>query len=99
MQNFSSTYHYQNNCEIFKAQSVRIQERKKEEESANAVILEVIDFALSVQRENDLSQFTREAINHAALGTCCSSSVAGKEWLDIYINSLNENIRKKQLCL
>ena len=42
-----------------------------------------------------ISQFTREAINHAALDTCCSNSVAGKEWLDIYINSLNENIRKK----
>ena len=48
---------------FFKAQSGRIQERKKEEESANAVILEEIDYALSVQRENDLSQFTREAMS------------------------------------
>ena len=35
--------------------------------------------------------FTQEARNCAALDTCCSSSVAGKEWLEMYLDALSED--------
>ena len=41
----------------------------------------------------ELSRFTREALNCAALDTCCSSTVSGKVWLDIYIESLDKEKR------
>ena len=34
---------------------------------------------------NTLSQFTADAINCAALDTCCTSSVAGERWMKIYL--------------
>ena len=36
----------------------------------------------------DLSSFTIEALNKAALDTCCTSSLAGEKWTTIYLQSL-----------
>ena len=91
----NSTYHYQGACEVFKAkekaktktEDVHIAEEWDEEEE--------IDFALATQLESELSQFTREAMNCGALDTCCTSSVAGKQWLDIYIDQLDEETNMK----
>ena len=56
---------------------------------------EELDFALATYLESELSEFTREAKNCAALDTCCTSSVAGKQWLDIFINSLSQDMKRK----
>ena len=48
---------------------------------------------LFTEDARELSEFTREALNCAALDTCCSSSVAGKVWLDFYLESLDEDRR------
>ena len=42
----------------------------------------------------DLSRFTAEAINCAALDSCCTCTCAGKKWLTIYLNSLPEDMRE-----
>ena len=57
--------------------------------------MEEIDFALAVQHKTELSQFTREARNCAALDTCCTSSVTGEQWLDIFIDSLDDSTKSK----
>ena len=50
----------------------------------------VDDIILFTDDKAEISQFTQEALNCAALDTCCSSTVSGKEWLDIYLNSIDK---------
>ena len=38
-------------------------------------------------------QFTAEALNCAALDTCCTSSVVGETWLKVYMDALPEKVR------
>ena len=42
---------------------------------------------------NNMSRFTAEALNCAALDTCCTSSVAGEKWMKLYISSLPEKMK------
>ena len=55
----------------------------------------VDDIILFTDDKAELSQFTQEALNCAALDTCCSSTVSGKEWLDIYLNSIDKARKMK----
>ena len=73
------------------------EERGKKEEAhfTEGVEEEELDFILETHLESELSQFTREAKNCAALDTCCTSSVAGKLWLEIFISQLSDEKRKK----
>ena len=75
-----SKYHYKNKCPDF--------------EEINAVTEEE-PLILFTDDKSELSQFTQEALNCAALDTCCSSSVVGEEWLEIYIQSLDSREREK----
>ena len=43
----------------------------------------------------EMSMFTWEARGAAALDSCCSSSVAGRGWLDMYIEDLEEEDKAK----
>ena len=43
----------------------------------------------------ELSKFTAETINCAAMDTCCTANVAGKKWTDIFINSMTDSMRKR----
>ncbi len=45
------------------------------------------------QDRNELSKFTAEALNAAALDTCCSSSVTGMKWLNIYMQAIPKHIK------
>ena len=40
-----------------------------------------------------MSRFTAEALNCAALDTCCTSSVAGEKWMKLYISSLPDKLK------
>ena len=42
---------------------------------------------------SEMNRFTSEALNCAALDTCCTASVAGKNWLQIYLDSLTPELR------
>ena len=44
---------------------------------------------------DDLSSFTVEAINKAALDTCATANIAGEKWTNIYLNALPKNMKKK----
>ena len=44
---------------------------------------------------DDLSNFTAEALNKAALDTACTASIAGEKWLDIYLEALPDNMKEK----
>ena len=63
--------------------------------SDNAFVVEEIDFAFATQLKDEIGQFTREARNCAALDTCCTSSVAGRPWLDMYVQELCEEDKSK----
>ena len=43
----------------------------------------------------DLNSFTAEALNKAALDTCCTSSVAGEKWTRVYLQSLPKSLKKQ----
>ena len=43
----------------------------------------------------ELSKFTSETINCAAMDTCCTANVAGKKWTDIFIRSLTDNMKAR----
>ena len=45
------------------------------------------------QDKSELSKFTAEALNAAALDTCCSSSVTGMKWLNIYMQAIPKHIK------
>ena len=45
--------------------------------------------------KTELSRFTTECLNQGALDTCCTSCVAGKEWVKIYLNALAPELRNK----
>ncbi len=59
-----------------------------EEESVNCTVL-------CSDNKEEMSKFTAEALNMAALDTCCTSSVAGEQWLNIYLESLPDNMKDK----
>ena len=43
----------------------------------------------------ELSRFTTEALNCAALDTCCSQTVCGEKWLKIYLDNLPSPLHNK----
>ena len=87
-----SKYHYRGACSEY---TKFLKDGGKKDEVHLTVAEDEIDFVLATQEEEKLSQFTREARNCAALDTCCTSSVAGKPWLDIFIQQLSMEDRKK----
>ena len=44
---------------------------------------------------DEVSSFTWEARGAAALDSCCTSSVTGKAWLDMYMEDLDDDVRKE----
>ena len=45
--------------------------------------------------KEDLSSFTAEALNKAALDTCCTSSICGEKWMKVYMDALDDEMKKK----
>ena len=80
-----SKFHYLNKCPD-REESVKVVTHDEDTES---------DIILFTDDRAELSQFTQEALNCAALDTCCSSTVSGKEWLDIYLNSIDKARKEK----
>ena len=66
-----------------------------EELESDAGDFEVERFVLFTSDKEELSKFTSEAINSAALDTCCTSTVAGEKWLKIYLDSLPDARKSK----
>ena len=56
---------------------------------------EIERFVLFTSDKEELSKFTSESINCAALDTCCTSTVAGEKWMSIYLKSLPSNLKKR----
>ena len=50
---------------------------------------------LCAEKQEELSQFTAEALNMGALDTCCTASVAGEKWTKIYLQNLPKELKKK----
>ena len=44
--------------------------------------------------KSELNRFTTECLNHGALDTCCTSCVAGADWVNIYLDALTPELRK-----
>ena len=78
-----SKFHYLNKCPE-REESVKVVTHNEHKEA---------DIILFTEDGAELSQFTQEALNCAALDTCCSSTVSGKDWLDIYLNSIGQDRR------
>ena len=73
---------------IYIASSVQEEMESSEEEP------EPDRFVLFTSNRDELSRFTSEAINSAALDTGCTTSVAGENWLRIYLESLPTSCSK-----
>lgn len=56
---------------------------------------EIERFVLFTADKEEMSKFTSEAINCAALDTCCTSTVAGEKWMKAYLNGLPPEMRCK----
>ena len=86
-----STMHFQRECP-HKFENVNFSEASEIE---NKEYILISGEKMEIGKDSKtMTQFTAEAINCAALDTCCTSSVAGKKWLKMYIDSLPENMRK-----
>ena len=87
-------YLYQKHCKIFKD----LNEKKKSEDvNVMEVSEEEIDFALSTELQEDLSEFTLEVKHCAALDSCCTSSVAGEVWLNLYEEELKNKHHSSEI--
>ncbi len=87
-----STYHFIRDCP-HKNESVNYTETTDNSQSNENEHVFFSDIALKASDPKTMAHFTAEAINCAALDTCCSSSVAGEEWMKIYIASLPGNMK------
>lgn len=56
---------------------------------------EIERFVLFTSDKEEMSKFTSESINSAALDTCCTSTVAGEKWLKLYIKELPSYLKHK----
>ena len=45
--------------------------------------------------KKELNRFTAESLNSAALDTCCTSSVAGEKWMQIYLNAIPKHLKDR----
>ena len=63
---------------------VQLTDTESEQESEEGVYCTVF----CADENEELSRFTAETLNMAALDTCCSSSVAGEKWIKIYLDAL-----------
>ena len=52
------------------------------------------DYIILAASEGELSAFTWEARGSAALDSCCSSTVAGNNWFEMYMEELSEEEKK-----
>ena len=43
----------------------------------------------------ELSRFTAESLNCAALDTCCTSSVSGDKWMQIYLKAIPKHLQNR----
>ena len=56
---------------------------------------EIERFILFTSDDKEMSKFTSEALNKAALDTCCTSTVAGEKWMKHYLSSLPNSMEQK----
>ena len=65
------------------------------EKELNDEVFEFLEkLVLFTDNSSEMNRFTSETLNCAALDTCCTSSVAGKNWMKVYLESLPEDIKK-----
>ena len=70
---------------------VEVSESESDQESEEGVYCSVY----CTEENDELSRFTAEALNMGALDTCCSSSVAGENWIKIYLKALPKEMKEK----
>ena len=70
---------------------VELSETESDQESEEGVYCSVF----CTDENEELSRFTAEALNMGALDTCCSSSVAGENWIKIYLAALPKEMKTK----
>ena len=56
---------------------------------------EIERFILFTSDDKEMSKFTSEALNKAALDTCCTLTVAGEKWMKHYLSSLPHSMKQK----
>ena len=61
----------------------------------SAYVIEEIDYDLATQIKDEFGQISRAVGNCAALDTCCTSFVAGRLWLEMYVEQLGQEERKR----
>ena len=55
---------------------------------------ETIEKVFFTTNKEELSKFTAESINCAALDSCCTSSVSGEKWMEIFLSSVPSELKK-----
>ena len=66
-----------------------------DDESNDESAEEAYTVVMFTSDRKDLSRFTAEAINCGALDSCCTATVAGKKWLNIFLQALPEGMKEK----
>ena len=65
-----------------------------EKDSCEDVFESLEKLVLFTDNSSEMNRFTSESLNCAALDTCCTSSVAGKNWMKVYLESLPDEMKK-----
>lgn len=77
-----------NGKQVYLVQANTSDEDSEEEES------EIVKVVMFTTDKAELNRFTFESLNCAALDTCCTSTVAGKKWFEIYLDEMPDNMKK-----
>ena len=68
-----------------------ISESDSESEQEGAVYCSVY----CSEKLDEMSKFTAEALNKAALDTACTASITGEKWLNVYLEALPKEMKEK----
>ena len=55
---------------------------------------DTIEKVFFTTNKDELSKFTAESINCAALDSCCTSSVSGEKWMEIFLSSVPSELKE-----
>ena len=63
------------------------------QEGQNVICFATTGQVICISSKSELNKFTAEALNCAAMDSCCSATIAGQKWLAIYLKALPKDLK------
>ena len=84
-----------NNSDEEEALLAQFEKTEIKEENSEEKVENQVEKVFFTTNKEELSKFTAESINCAALDSCCTSSVSGDKWMKIFLSSVPSGLQDK----